>query len=175
MAKDAFVECGHSISPPETRIRLATGGMLTPADIDEPVAVYCGGEFAQESSDGESANDKCLILLEDQRPATGYVRSGDRRSVVLNHIRIGAASTVVNNGQTIWTTGGTGGATHSEPLANTEFVSIFKNQSGEMPLTNANGPDMPSELLYHCSVVSGREVVMVVGGLDWTKGNIHIS
>ncbi len=157
---DTFVECVHSILPPENGLILATGGIL---DIDEePVAVVCGGELVIDNANGNQPNDRCLILNEDHLPdsVTGsyQVQSGGGS---LNMPRIGAASLVIDNGNTLWITAGTNDNEY------TEFATITRidHEIDELS-TNGLGPKMPNEesLSLHCLVSLGQDVAILIGG-----------
>ncbi len=160
-----FVECGHSLIPPEKPLILATGGILrVPQSLDDEsavVAVVCGGEFVDDDSNNNKPNDRCMILHDnDLTDLSNQVLSSDG---FLNAPRVGAVSLTIDNGNTLWLTGGIDSLT-------SEFVVISGKASASDSLgysINAVGPSLPElgkPSGFQCFTKIGPEVVMIMGG-----------
>ncbi len=155
-----FVECGHTLAPPENGLIHATGGILS-SNSDEnndPSVLHvivCGGESVLEGTSDTKPNDRCTVLV------NGHTRSAAHQPLLssggfLNAHRIGAASLVVDNGNNLWVTGGRGSG------GTTEIVSTNKSMSF---WTNLVGPSLPvRQLEFHCFINVGQEVAMIIGG-----------
>ncbi len=153
--QDTLVECAHSILPPENGLIHATGGFLEAQDNqdEDPVAVVCGGDFWVESV----LNDRCMIL--DDASGGGF----------LNKARIGAASVVIDNGKTLWVTGGQDQESY---LSDTEFISRSNLQPLLTLTTAEQGPHLPQALSDHCLVKVGPQMAIVTGGMGASYGII---
>ncbi len=168
-----IIECSHSLLPPENGLVHATGGVLAITRAngeDEPVVVVCGGEFALGGSRSDIQNQMCLILNEHGPAAATVIGHQSQQSQLsaggfLNNLRIGAASLVIDRGQTLWVTAG---STSDGPIANSEFVSAADNSTLNKQtqfMTNSVGPDLPREqLMHHCLEMLGPEIAMLIGG-----------
>ncbi len=154
------VECAHSILATEKQLIHASGGVLTIPDSDIDVAVICGGEFAQQTS--EQSHKKCIILSDEQVT----IKDGSSFSLgdFLNEDRIDAAALAIDNGSTLWVTGGfffQPDATETSQIT-TELVTIRDNG---IP-SNAFWLEMPEFLFHHCLVKVGPDVAMIIGGRE---------
>ncbi len=160
MIGDSVLECSHTIEPPAMALIQATGGMLTVSNTDEPVAVICGGQ----DSTNNDAKDMCTILVEAKRgpPTEQLVVSGNG---FLNNKRIGAASVVLNNGSSLWVTGGF--ESQEEGFDDSVIVAILSNASSSSSAglfsTNAAGPRLPYPMFHHCLQKIGPEVAVATG------------
>ncbi len=149
---NGLMECAHSIVPPEKPLVLATGGVLK-GQTNTDTAVVCGGEFIIEDSNDNIANDRCTILKSVTSSSNIEALSS---SGLLNIERIGASSLVLDNGKTLWVTGGT------DAQSNTEFVTIH---NGREYWTNAVGPSLPGQPAgFQCFTNVGPEVAIIIGG-----------
>ncbi len=186
--QDSLVECAHTLVPPEQPLTFATGGVLTvPTGVQgevEPVAVICGGQF--ELVDNKFlANDKCLILSAS-KPATVVVNNnspGSQNQTItqlstdglLNNMRIGAASAVVDNGRMLWVLGG---KDNTLAFWDTEFVSVSTAQHSDKFPTNAVGPDLPESMIlaHHCLEKVTADIAIMTGGTHYPydAGNIDL-
>ncbi len=165
--QDALLECAHSLLPLEASLVDATGGVLrVPGETDEPVPVVCGGEFIASSDN--RANDKCMIINSEE-PLHKSVRSRKTLTAngILNHFRIGAASTVIDNGYTLWVTGGK----LEDAQRTTELVGSIGSNPDIIYDTNGAGPLLPgAELTEHCLTKVGPKTAMLIGGTNEIAG-----
>ena len=145
--QDTFTECSHTFIAPEISLRHATGGVLIqPVEGDLDVVV-CGGEHAATNDE----NTACTSLTD----ATSTARN-------LDIARTAAASLLVDNGQTLWLTGGNFGV---DKHKHTELVRWESDPS--MPMTEAvDAPQLPRNLKYHCIVRLGPQVAIMIGGQE---------
>ncbi len=161
------IECSHTLFPPEKKIVDATGGVLvTPVgDLDEEPFdfVVCGGKDPIGSNAPKS---KCTTLTEE-RYSGGF----------LNIQRVGSASLIVDNGITMWVTGGSMQPSSPFALADTEFVAVSStprnisnhNNYGTFP-TNGAGPQLPIGLSHHCLEHLTPDVTILLGGIGIEDG-----
>ncbi len=154
--QDVFVECAHTIVPPENGLIDATGGVLT--NSNELVAIVCGG--AKNINNDDKPNGNCIILNQD-KSSLKLTANGN-----LNHFRSGSASAVIDNGHTLWVTGG---KLESDTAHRTTELVAFAT---DIPFeTNAVGPLLPVERLpEHCVVVVGPKVAVFTGGANLLNG-----
>ncbi len=176
----SIAECSHSILPPFAALLHATGGVLTlptggesqELQVDkEPLAMVCGGEFLIDDPSINTPNQKCDILVEDDiaaavNPLALQLLSGQMLSAggVHNNLRIGAASLVVDSGNALWMTGGTGNQHESQ--SDSEFVAVVGMSKMGAFATNLAGPALPDRepLAHHCLTRVSRDVALVIGG-----------
>ena len=157
----AIVECAHSIIPPEKKLTHASGGFLIQdPDPDNAVAVLCGGDV-DETFD-KSTLGECQILMSGESHPQDIKISAKG---LLNHIRAGAKSLVVDDGRTLWLTGGS----HEEIYSASEYVSVLPRNSTNVFPTNGAGPALPLNLVHHCVVRITSEVAMLMGGASYAS------
>ncbi len=161
--EDGATECAHTIMPPENRLMHATGGALLVQGgngENEQVAVVCGGEFGiyDAATKSNIPNRKCMILQKQEPHGTGISLQSNQLSAggSLNTERIGAASLAIDNGETLWVTGGRG------LLRESELVTIAKDSHFNGFPTNGAGPEL--QLMHHCFQKINLEVAIVIGG-----------
>ncbi len=155
------VECAHSLVAPNNGLIDATGGIMTIHETKDLAAVVCGGQVMLADSNNVE-NRKCIILNSNQDQ-----NQLPTASLSLNLARVGAVSLVLDNGKSLWVTGG---FNENSYLLNTEFVTfpgdISNNASingGEV--ANEHGPSfLKSNLFYHCLVKIGSEMAILIGG-----------
>ena len=157
--EDFAVECANSILPPDKGLVDASGGVLVSPD-EQYAVVVCGGEFVLDNSNGNNPNYECMVLndIPVKLSANGF----------LNAKRIGSASMIIDNGNTLWVTGG------ADSHSTTEFVTAMNVEDSFW--TNNAGPILPnSQLEYHCLTKLGPEVAAMIGGKSgWLKLNWSI-
>ncbi len=140
---DTLLPCSHTLSIPSPTIAGFSGGILLQNDIDL-TPVICGG----------TANKLCYSLeLDDynQPPVLGTLKSS----------RIGSASLVIDNGASLWITGGFD-FDSQQTLGTTEFVELNNTW-----LNSSNGPHLPSDgLQYHCLETIDSNLAILIGGQD---------
>ncbi len=120
----------------------ATVGVLS---IDKPLPVICGG--------GTDNADKCFGLTDN---------FGIDSNASMNSARIGAASLVVDNGKSLWVTGGYN--SESPALSTTELVTA--NLTSDIVVSSHVSHRLPTELKHHCLVGIGPEHALMIGGQD---------
>ena len=107
------------------------------------VPVICGGRKDVSSI----VSDKCYTLGNSTPLAT------------MSTPRYEAAGVVLDDGQTLWITGGH--KAHAKGLKSTEYFKLNEDIQ--------SGPDLPAPLYGHCVVdftINGSNVVMFIGGID---------
>ena len=130
--------CNNLTSYPET-MKEATGGLVLDQFGNDAILV-CGGD----GSNGIS--DNCYSLGE----------SAEARLVTqMTTPRTGAASLVINNGSTLWVTGGWSGL---ERLDSTEFITLESIEKIH------DERSLPMKLSHHCLVRINVSHVMIIGG-----------
>ncbi len=176
-----IVECSHSLWAPEQSLIEATGGilMLGPGLGDkgelEPLVVICGGRFVLDvssSSDANVHNQLCMILNENGPPSVSIRREQSvyHLSVrgLLNFQRIGSASLAIDNGQTLWVTGGLNDGSYGSGHLISELVGLNNNSatsSHQEFTTNGQGPFMPTyAVMHHCLEKIEPEMAILAGG-----------
>ncbi len=165
------VECAHSILPPfdtNSKLTLATGGILTTEDSDEPLAVLCGGELMDNDSKSNMPNKMCTILTENHLKSKDISISGYGS---LNIERVGAASVVKDNGSTLWVIGGFF-ESMDQAVRDSEFVSLSRKNSSKSNIfpRNAAGPRTEQMIAHHCLEMVDAEVAILVGGMYISNG-----
>ncbi len=161
LVQDTFVECAHSIQPPEPDGLVdATGGVLKMPDIsdidDDPIIVVCGGQLFKENK----PSDKCMILNKQKDDQFLLSTNG-----LLNRNRFGAASVVIDNGNTLWLTGGMSSSAENIAVRTSELVNMIDISSGLIYDTNGQGPTLPeAELSDHCITKIGPNIALLTGG-----------
>ncbi len=150
---DIVIECAHLLVPPANALVFATGGVII-----EQVAAICAGQFAVGGD--TIPNDRCMILHDQDSDMSGFL------SISLNMFRMGAASLVIDDGRTIWITGGfsssnsAGDVMSDQSVITTEFVSFETSNFS----TNGMGPLLPVPLAHHCLERITPKVAILVGG-----------
>ncbi len=166
---DVMVECAHTILPPEVKLIRATGGVLalgtesggSAGAHDGPVAVVCGGEFGPDNN--HAPNELCTPLETSKGNGNQVDLSAGG---FLNDKRVGSASLVIDNGTTLWVTGG---LDELYPRSDSEFVSInSQGKNSNVFTTNGVGPELPADLMHHCLVKVTPQVAMLIGGRNST-------
>ncbi len=158
-SSDMFLECAHTLTPPEQQLLGATGGVFVDKNKDF-VPLICGGETVGVNLVVE--RQACLLLSADQ---DSFLFGSQ-----LNVPRVGAASLVIDNGDTLWVTGGYN--EHSGYLGSTELVQMreLTNKSSEhYVLKNVHGIGLPKAktgvgLKYHCLAQVSKIVALITGG-----------
>ncbi len=162
---NVLVECAHSLVPPKKGLIHATSGILTAEDTDEPNIIVCGGD----DSNSNAPNENCMMLSKNEPSAEVVSSAGFSVSLTsggfLNADRTGSASLVIDNGRTLWVTGGFIDDLFERGRKDTEFLSIAKVSQGELQFpTNGAGPELPNDLYDHCLNAIGPEVAILTGG-----------
>ncbi len=129
----------------------AAGGLLF-AGLT-PVPLICGGRLAKD----ESYNRRCY----------GLGQGIPSRIGTLSRERVGAASLVINNGSTLWMTGGSN--VYGDDQDTTDLltidIDIDIDGSDNLYLKTANGPKLPRRISYHCLERVGTTAILF-GGSD---------
>ncbi len=137
-------KCYHTTWHSPAGMELPTGGLLTPDPVlHHPVPVLCGG--------GQSTStflSKCFVLGRPD-PAGS-----------LSVARYAAASVVVNNGKTLWVTGGKSG---SDVVHNSTDLMEFLDTSMHF-LESNKGFKLPKSLYGHCLEKVNSSSVILYGG-----------
>ncbi len=82
---------------------------------------------------------------------------------VLTQARDQAASIVIDNGKTLWITGGT--KAYYQGLRSTELISILdQDDESESSFAIQAGPDLPLDIYGHCLVKLNSSTAMLIGG-----------
>ncbi len=147
---NTIYECAHNLLPPVHGLLGATGGVLE-LDNAGHALVVCGGEMQLDSS---LKNHLCLALNRNN--------SQDTMSA-LNMARSGSASLVIDNGKTLWVTGGMD-EYGIFPL--TEYITPSQKTS-DFATNNQHGPELPTEygsLADYCLVSLGPDNALLIGG-----------
>ncbi len=179
------VECSHSLlSPSESKLIHATGGVMTvPNTTNESiVAVVCGGEFTSENSNSHYANDMCMFLLSDNSDHNQIKLDAQQFHLTagghLNYgSRIGAAILVVDNGGTLWVTGGENNVNDLNEISDTEFVAILTPTEASASKdfsTNVVGLELHRAYSHHCLEKIAPEVAVLIDGEDDRKYTTRI-
>ncbi len=130
-------------------LSLATGGVLL-GDNGEEFPVICGGLNVDEKIRQKS----CHMLKKATRQWT-QIRSQ------MSEGRSSAASIVIDNGKTLWITGGNGGS--SIYYKSTEVLTLLDDDPS---FSVKPGPDLPLALGSHCLVKLNSSTAMLIGGHD---------
>ena len=167
MDHDTVIECSHTISPPGQYLTEATGGMLTSSDSDDLVAIVCGGTGGEEANLNLPVKN-CWTLTEKFAEPSDAGKFSTSADGLLNSDRIGSASLVIDNGSSLWVTGGLIGEWGRN---DSEIVTVSKNT---IPFsTNAAGPHIRSVGCYHCIQAIGTSTIVVTGGIyDLSRNGI---
>ncbi len=153
-----FLECSHNLEIPSGPLHYATGGILVRDGDWTPIV--CGGK----SFITNVVNDKCFTL--SQAPHAN--QTAEEQSLDLMQInRIGAASLVVDNGKSLWVTGG--GSPSSHNSVQTELVQLSHDDGHFVSSTSLQ---LPESLTHHCLKQIGPRMAIAVGGED-SDGYIH--
>ncbi len=166
---DSLVECTHSLLALRNSLQGATGGILKRQEDSSSSevldVVICGGETFVPGTVIEDlfVNDECYKLntvdpfdsTENLESAVGSLQVG----------RMGAASLVINNGQTLWITGGKMTEAYENSVESTELLIIDSSEAkSSFSLVNEPGPDLPLRVNHHCLVGIGTDFALVIGG-----------
>ncbi len=148
-------QCQRSINEFPFHLNNGYGGYLQTGS--KSGAVVCGVSGRQD------VKDKCYFL------PSGSTRWIQVEQSLMEH-RDHAASIVINDGKTLWITGG-GGYTPKDKLRSTDFVTLLDN--GSISITP--GPDLPLGFDLHCLVKLNRTTAMLIGGASseaqWDKNH----
>ncbi len=140
--ENSFLDCVSSLAAPSV-VQHAAGGVLLDQDQSSVSIVVCGGLDV-----GSTGKDECYRLSGS---------GNDRNLGSMRYGRSGAASVVMDNGKTLWVTGGYDG--FNSTLWSTEIVSLGSG------LVSSYGPDLPiADLRYHCLERVGPNVAILIGG-----------
>ncbi len=125
--------------------------------------VACGGKIDLDDSSDEIDNVMCLLLNGDTHTTNN---AGQLKSA-----RNGAASLVLDNGKSLWITGGSG--VEDFTIDSTEYMKVASKASSTFAsvdddserLINEQGPHLPlAGMEQHCLVKVGPEIAMLIGG-----------
>ncbi len=128
----------------------ATGEVLR--NQQQAAIVVCGGRGSRY----DSLSENCYSL-------TSRSQQWIQVEANLTEHRIESASIVIENGRTLWVTGGYGATNR---LALTDFVSLVEQNAIAqlVSLSVKPGPDLPVALSYHCIVKLNSSTAMLIGG-----------
>ncbi len=141
-AENSFLDCVSSLAVPSV-VQHAAGGILLDQDQSSASIIVCGG-LDVESNEKE----ECYRLNGS---------GNDRNLGSMRYDRSGAASVVMDNGKTLWMTGGYDG--RNSTLWSTEIVTLGSG------FVSSYGPDLPiAGLRYHCLERVGPNVAILLGG-----------
>ncbi len=148
------VQCAHSLTSPPFGLKNAVGGVLQYEEGggQQMAIVICGGEMSAVGTEIL----QCTVLNTDSNiPVTQ-----------LDQVSNGGAAVVVDNGRTLWVTGGRESYSNNPT---TEFIGLSHSRwHGSYFLTNEQGPVLPlninPRIANHCFVSVGTEVAILVGG-----------
>ncbi len=156
---DLVVECSHSLVLPMAGLQGATGGILVDPDNPEAIQiVVCGGRII----DTDIESNRCFNLNnpeEQMSVGTGH----------LFELPSLAASLVIDNGKSLWMTGG---HYYDDPSSVTELLAMQtmqdeNNNNTLRMFTLDEGPVLPYFFYGHCLVKVTATIVMIVGGGTW--------
>ncbi len=140
---DDMRECAHSMKS-VSLLQESTGSiMLKDGNF---LIVACGGPVL----DSLEESKKCRVLNDQDVKQSGSMKSS----------RSGAASLVMDHGQTVWITGGF--SENEDPIDTTEFV-VMSNQNFQ---SLDYGPALPIPLKYHCLAEVGPGSAVLIGGVN---------
>ncbi len=142
VAVEEVHECANSLEF-QKELQWATGGVIA---VNEEI-VICGGTEVESSAENQmcfSHGDSHVHKLAQ----TGALRE----------TRIGAASLVIDNGTTLWITGG---HNSKNRLQTTETVTMDPKTTG---LVVALGLNLPKTLSYHCLTKVSDGLAFLTGG-----------
>ncbi len=140
------LRCAHSLFPPKV-VKDATGGVLIQPTSGDIAIIVCGGSTTKKANEIASY---------------GFCQSvGDyykNFSAQLRLPRRDAASLVVDNGASLFLTGGN----HVQDASGTtEYVGLVSDKSG---LVNGIEKSLPDPRHQHCLTKVGKEVAILAGG-----------
>ncbi len=163
--RDTLVECAHSLIQPQDGLQGATGGILVGQHQGAVHIVVCGGALAMAEGGSKVENTDCYKLNVDSETAKPPVVG------MLNLGMLGTASLVLDNGTSLWITGG---RDVNGFLVDTSDYLVFStedNAETTVPmLLHEPGPDLKHSCSrfigqHHCLVQVGPEVAFLIGGL----------
>ncbi len=85
-----------------------------------------------------------------------YIIGSQGVKAKLIEARFGAASVVINNGKTLWITGGQSLQNHGSLLKTSELITLG--------FATDKGPELPRPMSEHCMVAINSTTIMIVGG-----------
>ncbi len=146
-------KCTHTMTSYNKLLKDGTGGVLSSQSLENFTIVICGGQTLDDSnSDLASNNEGCITVSEQYSKASGS----------LFIPRIDAASLVIDNGNSLWVTGGYDGVSS---LSASELI-----QPHDDPDPTLISFSEKQRLLYsrrgHCLVKIGPNVAILTGGVS---------
>ncbi len=148
-----IAKCSDDFDAP-LELYTAKGGVLS--HKQKTIPLLCGGYY---STYGDPANQFCYI------PGGNY----NENVTTLQEMRAYAASLTINNGETLWITGGyyeeEFGYRRFYTHDTTEFINVKEDQAGSLTFTVTPGPDLPVEVYDHCLVQFDENTVFLMGGV----------
>ncbi len=142
------ISCSNIVEHPHGVI-LATGGLVQDLGCNF-ATILCGGQGYL--GDHESVYSKCYYLTRSEDTTTFLTFD------LYHGPRTAAASIVIDNGITLWVTGGMG-QNFADILATSEYISVDPTPSAQ------KGPDLVFPLESHCMVrLNDEDHAMVIGG-----------
>ncbi len=137
---DMFLQCAHSLTLPKS-LQDATGGVLVHQGTFH--IVVCSGKDKVSNDD----NDLCYSLSDPHKQLSGQMKPS----------RIGAASLVIDDGKTLWVTGG---HNSDRPSPGTNYVQV----SSSTEFRSRDGRNLPVMKWNHCLGKVGKNIAILIGG-----------
>ncbi len=145
-SQESLIECAHKLSAPAI-VKDGTGGVLV--SNGDFIIVICGGHVVG-TEDHENSN---CFSLHDQTKSD------------LSIARIGAASLAIENGRSLWLTGGYSATSNNNDLLATEVVAHKQDASSEP------GSLLPiHSLSQHCLEKINTNTALLIGGENYHIG-----
>ncbi len=140
-------ECSHSLDMPH-ELDSAFGGHLrltTTTGDNVAIPVVCAGDR------GDGPELKCYRLGHEEPVGTLLTE------------RSGAASVVINNGQTLWVTGGSDRLI--QQLTSTELLTVANDSTTDnFLLISTEGKPLPGPVHHHCLQMLDSDTAVLFGG-----------
>ncbi len=142
------------------RMEKATGGLVRGDDEGNLVPLICGGlEVMDHHGFNGEQTDRCFMatVMEEQDPDVMT-----EMPVKLIQARRSASSVVINDGKTLWITGGWKNEGWDQELDSTEFVQLVPAP------VSIQGPKLPATSYMHCiMMVNASHALLTFGiGMD---------
>ncbi len=149
-----LLDCVSSLAVP-LALQDSTGGVMLDQEQGSVNVIICGGVDA-----GSKQRDECYRL-------SGSDAGNNNDNMYLgslSHSRSGADSVIMDDGKSLWVTGGRSNVEAISPLWSTEIVNLG---SGSNNVVSSYGPDLPVAglLMHHCLEKAGPKVALLIGGL----------